>query len=233
MYGRAETENGRCDETSPLNPVSLYARIKIQSEQAIVDLADGNFSPTILRMATIYGLSPRMRFDLVGNVLPAKAYHDAVIPVFGGEQYRPNVHVADAARAYIDCLTAPIETVGDTVYNVGSRQQNFRIDELATIVADCFPHADIAYHEDRTDDRSYRVSFERITGDLDYEPQLTIRDHCHELRDVFESGDFDEYTADRYNNCAILEKTDEFETTATNLDHHEPPMRETPISKSA
>ncbi|WP_254530922.1 NAD-dependent epimerase/dehydratase family protein [Natrinema gelatinilyticum] len=233
VYGRAETESGRCTESSPLNPVSLYARIKIQSERTLMDLADGNFSPTILRMATIYGRSPRMRFDLVGNVLPAKAYYDGVIPVFGGDQYRPNVHVADAARAYVNCLTAPLEDVGETVFNVGSAPQNFRIDELATIVADCFPDAELDYHEDRTDERSYRVSFDRIADELGFETRLTIRDHCRDLRTAFEDGDFVEYTADRYNNVATLEKIDAFDATVTVPDHHEPPTREAPASRRA
>ncbi|WP_222918421.1 NAD-dependent epimerase/dehydratase family protein [Natrinema sp. SYSU A 869] len=231
VYGRAATESGRCDETSPLNPVSLYARMKIQSEQALRDLADGNFSPTILRMATIYGRSPRMRFDLVGNVLPAKAYNEGVIPVFGGDQYRPNVHVADVARAYVECLTAPIDDVGDTVLNVGSDRQNYRIDELATIVSDCVPESAIEYHDDRTDDRSYRVSFDRIGDVLGFEPELTVRDHCRELTAAFEAGEFDDYTADRYNNRATLEGLNEFEDAAAVPDHHEPPPRETPPSK--
>ncbi|WP_226042245.1 NAD-dependent epimerase/dehydratase family protein [Natrinema sp. DC36] len=227
VYGRVEADTGHCTEDAPLNPVSLYARLKIQSERVLRSFADGNFSPTILRMATVYGRSPRMRFDLVGNVLPAKAYHEGVVPVFGGDQYRPNVHVDDAARAYVDCLTAPIEDVGDTVFNVGSTLQNYRIDELATIVSDCFPDAGIEYHDDRTDDRSYRVAFDRIADVLGYEADVTVRDHCQELRTAFESGEFTDYTADRYNNCASLEGLDEFERTATVPDHHEPPTQET------
>ncbi|WP_226479707.1 NAD-dependent epimerase/dehydratase family protein [Natrinema amylolyticum] len=230
VYGRATTESGRCTEESELNPVSLYARMKIQSERALRDLADGNFSPTILRMATIYGRSPRMRFDLVGNILPAKAYHEGVVPVFGGDQYRPNVHVADAARAYVECLTAPIEDVGDTVFNVGSNRQNYRIDELATIVSDCVPEANVEYHDDRTDDRSYRVAFDRISDVLGFEPELTVRDHCRELTAAFEAGEFDDYTADRYDNCATLEGLDEFGDAAAVPDRREPP-RETPPSK--
>ncbi|MFC6718346.1 NAD-dependent epimerase/dehydratase family protein [Natrialbaceae archaeon GCM10025810] len=205
VYGRSERTAGRVDENAPLNPVSLYARNKIESERSLRDLADENFSPTILRMATIYGRSPRMRFDLVGNVLPAKAYEEGAIPVFGGEQFRPNVHVEDVARAYLACLEAPLEAVGDEVFNVGSNVQNYRIDELATIVADSFPDATIEYHEEKTDERSYRVEFGKLRDALGFEAERTVRGHCLEMRTAFESGEFDEYTAPKYNNYASLE----------------------------
>lgn len=218
VYGRAEDGAGRLSEAAPLNPVSLYARLKVQSERLLRDLADDHFSPTILRMATIYGHSPRMRFDLVGNVLPAKAHSEGTIPVFGGEQYRPNVHVADAARAYVSCLEAPLETVGDTVFNVGSNRQNYRIDELATVVADCFPDAEIEHHDDRTDDRTYRVEFETIRSELGFEPDRTIRDHCLELRDAFDSDLYGEYTATRYDNAETLERAPSVENTTAVLE---------------
>jgi len=213
VYGRSDNDVGRLSEDADRNPVSLYARLKIQSERVLRDLADDHFSPTMLRMATVYGCSPRMRFDLVGNILPAKAHTEGVIPVFGGDQYRPNVHVADAARAYIDCLTAPIEDVADTVFNVGSNQQNYRIDELATIVADCFPDASVEYHDDRADQRSYRVEFEKIRTELGFEPQRTIRDHCLELKDAFESDAYGDYTATKFNNYETLEQAPSFEQT--------------------
>ncbi|MXV63860.1 NAD-dependent epimerase/dehydratase family protein [Natronorubrum sp. JWXQ-INN-674] len=231
VYGRSETDSGRLAEDAPRNPVSLYARLKIQSERVLQDLADDRFSPTILRMATIYGCSPRMRFDLVGNILPAKAHSKGVIPVFGGDQYRPNVHVADAARAYVDCLTAPMEDVADTVFNVGSNQQNYRIDELATIVADCFPDASIEYHDEQTDERSYRVEFEKIHTALGYEPERTIRDHCLELKDAFESDRFGDYTATRYNNYETLEQAPSYERTAAVLGPRESTVLERPQEK--
>nr|WP_027119285.1 NAD-dependent epimerase/dehydratase family protein [Natronorubrum tibetense] len=226
VYGRSETEAERLSEESPRNPVSLYARLKIQSERVLHDLADDHFSPTILRMATIYGQSPRMRFDLVGNILPAKAHTERTIPVFGGDQYRPNVHVADAARAYVDCLTAPVDDVAGTVFNVGSNQQNYRIDELATIVADCFPDASIEYHDELTDERSYRVEFERIREELGFEPERTVRDHCLELKEQFKSNAYTEYTATRYNNYETLEQAPSYENAAAILDCSDPISRE-------
>lgn len=218
VYGRSEDGSGRLSEDDARNPVSLYARLKIQSERVLRDLADDCFAPTILRMATVYGQSPRMRFDLVGNILPAKAHVEGVVPVFGGDQYRPNVHVADAARAYVECLTAPIEDVGDTVFNVGSNRQNYRIDELATIVEDCFPDASIEYHEEKTDERSYRVEFEKIRSVLGFEPQRTVRDHCLELKEAFEAGRYSDYTATRYNNYKTLDRAPSYEDTTAVID---------------
>ncbi|AGB38927.1 NAD-dependent epimerase/dehydratase family protein [Natronococcus occultus] len=212
VYGRTDG-TGRCTEDDPLNPVSLYARAKIQSERVLRELADDRFEPTILRMATVYGYSPRMRFDLVGNVLPAKAHEKGVVPVFGGDQYRPNVHVEDVARAYRDCLNAPFEDVAGETFNVGSNEQNYRIDELATVVADTFPEAEIEYHDDRTDERSYRVEFAKLQSRLDFEPTRTIRDHCLELREAFEADAFASSTATRYSNRATLEAAPSHEET--------------------
>jgi nucleoside-diphosphate-sugar epimerase len=223
VYGKHENGTGRLAEDDDLNPVSLYARMKIQSERVLRELADERFSPTILRKATVYGYSPRMRFDLVGNILPAKAYDQGVIPVFGGDQYRPNVHVEDAAQAYVDCLTAPREDVAGEVFNVGSNAQNYRIDELATVVADAFPDAGIEYHEEQTDERSYRVEFEKIRSTLGYEPDRTVRDHCLELKEAFKNGVFPTYTATRFNNRTTLESAPSFEETATVIAPHEPP----------
>ncbi|WP_255681352.1 SDR family oxidoreductase [Natrinema sp. SYSU A 869] len=205
VYGKHENGTGRLAEDDDLNPVSLYAQMKIQSERILREFADERFSPTMLRMATVYGYSQRMRFDLVGNILPAKAHEQGTIPVFGGDQYRPNVHVEDAARAYIDCLTAPLEDVAGEVFNVGSNEQNYRIDELATIVSDVFPDASIEYREELTDERSYRVEFDKIQSTLDFEPERSVRDHCLELKAAFESDMFPDYTATRFNNHTTLE----------------------------
>ncbi|WP_394739843.1 NAD-dependent epimerase/dehydratase family protein [Natronococcus roseus] len=225
VYGRTDG-TGRCTEDDALNPVSLYARAKIQSERVLRELADERFAPTILRMATVYGYSPRMRFDLVGNVLPAKAHEEGVVPVFGGDQYRPNVHVEDVARAYRACLTAPFEDVAGETFNVGSNEQNYRIDELATVVADAFPDASIEYHDDRADERSYRVEFEKLRSRLDFEPTRTIRDHCLELRAAFEADAFGTPTATRYSNCATLESAPSYEETDAVIEGVEPPVLE-------
>jgi nucleoside-diphosphate-sugar epimerase len=210
VYGQSYDPETLLTEDSELNPVSLYAKTKIESERALLDLADGNFSPTIVRMATIYGLSPRMRFDLVVNVVNAKAHFEDAVPIFGGKQYRPNVHVRDAARAFADVLGAPIEDVGE-VFNVGSNEQNYRIEEIGRIVADVYPDSEIDWHRDKEDDRSYQVDFSKIRSVLDFEPEETIESASLELKDTLESGQFEDYSDERYHNYKTLEGNKLFE----------------------
>ncbi|MCI0550365.1 MAG: NAD-dependent epimerase/dehydratase family protein, partial [Anaerolineae bacterium] len=132
VYGVGE---GVLDETTVLNPVSLYARTKIASEKIITSMGDEYFSPTILRMGTLYGYSPRMRFDLVVNTMTMKSFTQHKIAVFGGRQWRPLLSVDDAADAYIQCLEADIDDVGNQVFNVGSNDQNYQIDDIAHIIS--------------------------------------------------------------------------------------------------
>lgn len=210
VYGESDSPQDRLTEQSPLNPVSLYAKSKIESERAILDMEDENFSPTVFRMATIYGLSPRMRFDLVVNILSAKAYTEGTVPIFGGDQYRPLVHVADASRAYIDCLHAPIDRVSGEVYNVGSDEQNYRILEVGEIVASCFPDAEIDRQPQQEDERTYQVSFSKIRDELGFEPEWTIPDCCEEIEAAFEEGRFEDFTAAKYNNYRSLQNDNPF-----------------------
>ncbi|MFD1514273.1 NAD-dependent epimerase/dehydratase family protein [Halomarina rubra] len=198
VYGKGEIGDLLTEEDD-LNPVSLYARTKIESERELLAM-NGNFAPTILRMATVYGLSPRMRFDLVVNVLNAKAHTEGVVPIFGGDQFRPNVHVADAARAYVHCLEAPIEDVDHEVFNVGSNAQNYRIEEIGRIVADHVPGATLDLQADKEDDRSYRVDFSKIERTLGYQTTHSIESACDELGEAFDRGEFHDYTDKVYSN---------------------------------
>lgn len=204
VYGQSAAPDALLDEHAETNPVSLYAKTKLMSERALLERDDENFSPTILRMATVYGLSPRMRFDLVVNVLTAKAHDEGRIPIFGGDQYRPNVHVADAARAYITCIEASIDDVASEVFNVGSNAQNYAIREVGELVAAEFPNAEIALEEGE-DDRSYSVDFSKIHDRLDYEVAHTIPDGVREIRAALEANRIEDYTAERYSNIRSLE----------------------------
>jgi len=206
VYGESPSPEELLTEESEFNPVSLYARTNIKSEQALRELEDETFSPTMFRMATLYGYSPRMRFDLVVNILTAKAHHENVVPIFGGDQYRPNLHVRDAARAYAECLEAPIEDVGGEVFNVGSNEQNYQISEIGEIIAGCFPDVDIDWQREKEDERSYQVEFSKISRVLDYEIEETIESAALEIKDRLEAGEFGDYTDDRYSNYRTIEQ---------------------------
>ncbi len=204
VYGSGETPGDLITEESSLNPVSLYAEMKIKSEMAILEAADDNFSPTILRMATLYGLSPRMRFDLVVNLFAARAASKEPITIFGGSQWRPFLHLDDAAGAYIRCLEAPIEKVSGQIFNVGSDHQNYMIKELGNIVKGIVPDVKIKNRDDLADERNYSVSFDKIVSVLGYKTQKTIDDGIREIRQAIEEGAIGDYKEKIYSNYESL-----------------------------
>jgi nucleoside-diphosphate-sugar epimerase len=171
VYGASE--NDLLTERSRLNPVSLYARTRVLSENIIFDRR-GDVEPVVLRLSTVFGLSPRMRFDLVVNTLTVRAVVDQRIAVHGGDQWRPNVHCRDVARAFIMALEAPAASVAGEIFNVGGDGLNHRIAELGEMVAGIVGDVSVEYHSDVPDPRNYRVSFEKIRRTLGFEPEYTV-----------------------------------------------------------
>ena len=197
VYGVADSI---LDELSPLNPVSLYARSKIQSEEGILSLMDENFSPVILRMSTLYGLSPRMRFDLVVNTMTMNAYKYQKITIHGGgTQWRPLLHVSDAAEAYLKCLEAPIHEIRGEVFNVGSSEQNYQILTIANTVHAEIPEASIDMAGDLQDARNYNVSFAKIQNKLGFTAQYTLQQAVHDIADYLKANDIDVKNTKYYN----------------------------------
>jgi nucleoside-diphosphate-sugar epimerase len=197
VYGASELME--LNEGSVLNPISLYAESKIDSEEIIQysthDLfSDNTISPTILRLGTIFGWSRRPRFDLVVNLLTAKAKLENDIPVYGGDQYRPLVHVADAARAFVDVLEAPEEDVAHQIFNVGDNELNYQIRKVGEIVENVIDGAEVRIVEHKEDDRTYRVSFDKINHILGWKTERTIADGVREIRDAMEANDITDYT---------------------------------------
>ena len=170
VYGAS---NELLDEHSALYPVSLYARSKIASEQVLKNLAGPDFVPVILRFGTIYGLSGRTRFDLVINLLAAKAVIEGTITVFGGDQWRPFVHVDDAALAILKALEAPRATVQNQIFNVGSDEQNYTIEQVGEIIQRLVPTAEILHMGSDGDRRNYQVNF-KIRNTLHFVPQWNV-----------------------------------------------------------
>ena len=176
-------------EDSALAPVSLYAECKIRAEEQLLALADDGFTVTILRNATVYGPSRRMRYDLLVNLMTAKAFTDRVIYVLGGgQQWRPNVHVRDVARAFIHVMEQPEPKVRSRVFNVGSNEQNFRVVDVAHIVRDVMPHVSIQVVPDDPNRRTYNVNFDRIHSELGFRTLYSIPDSVAELRHRMTTG---------------------------------------------
>ncbi len=189
VYGASE-DGFLLTEKSPLSPVSLYARMKIESERTLLNMADGFFCPTILRLATVFGLSPRMRFDLVVNTLTMKAVRENVITLFGGEQWRPHVHVSDVARAIITVLKTPLAQVSGEIFNVGSKENNFTINQLGTLVKDNVPTALLIQEDGQGDLRNYRVDCSKITSSLGFQTQVSVQQGIQETAAALRAGQY-------------------------------------------
>ena len=164
VYGVAD---GEVDETSPVNPQTAYAECKTMVERDLTAMASDTFAPTFLRNATAFGASPRMRFDIVLNNLAGLAWTEKKIAmVSDGTPWRPLVHGLDIAKAIRCVLAAPVELVTGEVFNVGSSEQNYRVREIAEIVGAEFPGCEVSFGAPGGDNRSYRVSFDKINNKL-------------------------------------------------------------------
>jgi nucleoside-diphosphate-sugar epimerase len=196
--------SGVVDETSPLAPLSIYARTKADSELLLMSAADGRFNPTVLRFGTFYGVSPRPRFDLVVNLLVAKAVREGTISIFGGSQWRPFIHVQDGADAVIACLEAPPGTVGGEAFNVGSDEQNHTLSQVAEIIGSFVPGLEIVHEPGAAVEADYRVSFAKIREQLGFVPRRTLADGVCELKAAVESSAIADYRETRYSNHKSL-----------------------------
>jgi nucleoside-diphosphate-sugar epimerase len=191
------------DERSALSPISLYARTKVESEKMLLSLTDAAFALTVLRFGTVYGLSGRPRFDLVVNLLAAKAAQDGEVGIFGGEQWRPLVHVRDVAEAIVLTLQAPSHNVRGQIFNVGSNEQNYQIADLGLIIKEIVPTARVVTQPEE-DNRNYRVCFDKIRNVLNFQPQYTVRDGVQEIIDALTMGKITDYRDPRYSNFSSL-----------------------------
>lgn len=182
------------DERTKTNPLTTYARANEAAEHGVLSLASDDFTVVVLRQATVYGYSPRMRFDLAINGMTYGAWKTGVLPLMrDGTQWRPMVHVKDTARAQIFMLTADFAKVNKQIFNVGSDENNYQLGPLAELVARTVPRpVKIEWYGD-PDHRSYRVSFDKIEA-LGYKAELTAEDGIRDICQALEAGIVDRTT---------------------------------------
>ena len=187
-YGAREGE--KLDEDSPLAPLTLYARLKADVEAQLLAKSRGSLEPalTILRLATVYGLSPRTRFDLAANLLVREAVLKRRAVIFSGEQWRPMVHVSDVALAFRVTLSAKVSDVAGQVFNVGSDDQNIQFKELGALIAELAPEAEIVTVPADPDLRDYFVKFGKIQKVLGYKARISLKEGLSELKEAIADG---------------------------------------------
>jgi nucleoside-diphosphate-sugar epimerase len=190
-------------EEADLNPITAYGVTKVLFEKDVAKLADDNFTPTFLRNATAYGVSPRLRADVVVNNLVGIAFTTGEVLIQSdGTPWRPLVHIEDIARAFIAVLEAPRELVHNEAFNVGRSEENYRVRDLGALVEEIVPGSKVRYAEGGgPDPRCYRVDCGKIMRTLSaYRPQWTVRRGMEQLRDAFEKNGLtrEELLGDRY-----------------------------------
>jgi nucleoside-diphosphate-sugar epimerase len=187
-YGRGADPMQFVDETSELHPVSLYAETKVAVEEAILDHQGTDFSPTLLRFATVFGVSPRMRFDLTVNEFTLEMMTKGHLVVYGEQFWRPYIHVQDVARAISLVLSARIDKVQHQVFNVGATNQNYQKQQLVDLIKPYAPDATIEYVHRDEDSRDYRVLFDKIEEILGFNITRTVEDGIREVVHLVKGG---------------------------------------------
>jgi nucleoside-diphosphate-sugar epimerase len=189
VYGVADQDI--VDESSAVNPQTAYAECKVLVERDVGELAADEFITVFLRNATAYGISPRMRFDIVLNNLAGLAWTTGKIAMISdGTPWRPIVHINDICQAIACSLTAPDDAVQGQIFNVGDSRENYRVREIAEIVNEAFPDCEVTFGDSGGDNRSYRVSFDKIKSELPgFECRWTASDGANEFARLFKTID--------------------------------------------
>lgn len=200
-YGKMKDPTQFVDEESELRPVSLYAETKVAVEKFLLESAGSdNWCPTPLRFATVFGVSPRMRFDLTVNEFTMEMITKKHLVVFGEQFWRPYVHVFDAARGIALILASPPEKVAGRVFNVGSTDQNLQKQQIVELIQPMAPEAKIEFVRKNEDPRDYRVSFSRILDELNYKTTRSVVDGIVEVAKLVRAGAISNLADSRYRN---------------------------------
>jgi nucleoside-diphosphate-sugar epimerase len=200
-YGKMKDPESYVDEDSELSPVSLYAETKVAVERALMASGTGQtWSPTPLRFATVFGTSPRMRFDLTVNEFTLDMLTKKKLVVFGEQFWRPYIHVRDAARGIKLVLESASEKVAGRVFNVGATDQNFQKQQLVELIRPHAPDATVEYVHKTEDPRDYRVSFSRIKEQLGFSITRTVPEGIAEVAKLVRENVLTDFDNKRYSN---------------------------------
>ncbi|HEX7300631.1 MAG TPA: NAD(P)-dependent oxidoreductase [Solirubrobacteraceae bacterium] len=189
-YGRISDPTVPIDEQGELAPVSLYAEQKVGIERSLLNGAQAPMAVTCLRFATLYGVAPRMRFDLTVNEFTRDLWADRPLEVFGQYFWRPYVHVRDAGRAIRLVLAAPPEQVAGEVFNVGQSAENYRKLDLVELIRSQMDRGTVSFVDRDEDPRDYKVAFDKIARVLGFQPTMTVPDGIAEIIAALDAGQF-------------------------------------------
>jgi len=199
-YGKMKDSSQFVNEESELQPVSLYAETKVAVEKFLLESSADGWCPTPLRFATVFGVSPRMRFDLTVNEFTMEMITKKHLIVFGEQFWRPYVHVFDAARGIALILSSPHQAVSGRVFNVGSTDQNLQKQQIVELIRPIAPDAKIEFVHKNEDPRDYRVSFDRILGELGYKTTRSVVEGIMEVARLVRAGAISNLADSRYRN---------------------------------
>lgn len=195
------------DEQSEVGPVTLYALSKLNCESELLPLADSKFAVTVLRFATLFGYSPRMRFDLAVNVMAKRALEGKSILLFGdGTQYRPFLHVKDASRAIGTVLNEETSITNKQIFNVGNSNLNFMIKDLVPVIQSYFKGSKVEHVENSKDNRSYRVSFKKFERICNFQALHGIEDGLKEIEEAVQTGKLKDLNDVNYYNLEVMKR---------------------------
>ncbi|MFW9996541.1 MAG: NAD-dependent epimerase/dehydratase family protein [Candidatus Odinarchaeota archaeon] len=187
-------------ENSPTSPITLYGRLKVDAERDLLQTKE-DFNPILFRNATAFGYSRRMRFDLAINILTIMGLMIKKYTVFGGDQWRPFVHIKDITKAFILGLEKPLDTVSRQIFNVGSNELNFQMKQIHAILKKELPEANGIIDDEKEDKRSYHVDFSKIEQELGFKASQSILDGIREIKEAVKNGEFADWKTNTQYYC--------------------------------
>ena len=200
-YGKMSEGEASVDEQSPLTPLSIYAETKVAVERHLLESKwRDSFSPTVLRLSTVYGLSARPRFDLTVNEFAADLLQKGELTVFGEQFWRPYIHVRDVARGVVAVLEAPVERVQGEVFNLGRDDQNYQKQTLVELIQQRLPDTKVSYVKQVSDPRDYRVRFDKVRNVLGFELEHSVESGIDEIIAAIRDGVLTDTKNPRYAN---------------------------------